>query len=138
MSGHEWRAFVSHGTRTGKLATVSADGSPHVAPIGFLLDNDAAVFTTGRNSVKGRNLLRDGRTALCVDDERLPYAFAVLQGHADVFDDPGQVRHWTARVAARYLGEDRAQEFAARIEPGDDLLIRMRIDKVIAYSGVAD
>jgi Pyridoxamine 5'-phosphate oxidase len=33
MERDEWLAFVMHGTRTGKLATVRKDGSPHVAPI---------------------------------------------------------------------------------------------------------
>ena len=38
MDEAEWRAFVSHGTRTGKLATTRADGRPHVVPIWFVLD----------------------------------------------------------------------------------------------------
>ena len=82
MTEEEWRAFVSHGTRTGKLSTVRADGSPHVAPIWFLLDGDELVFNTGKETVKGRNLARDGRVALCVDDDRPPFAFVVLQGPA--------------------------------------------------------
>src|SRR5512147_181465 len=40
LTDEEWRAFVSEGTRTGKLSTVHADGSPHVAPVWFLLDGD--------------------------------------------------------------------------------------------------
>ena len=38
MTDEEWREFVSHGTRTAKLSTVRADGSPHVAPVWFLLE----------------------------------------------------------------------------------------------------
>ena len=30
MSDSQWRDFIRHGTRTGKLATVRVDGSPHV------------------------------------------------------------------------------------------------------------
>jgi nitroimidazol reductase NimA-like FMN-containing flavoprotein (pyridoxamine 5'-phosphate oxidase superfamily) len=41
MSEAERRAFLTHGTRTGKLATVRADGSPHVVPIWFTLDHAA-------------------------------------------------------------------------------------------------
>ena len=33
MTDEQWHAFVSEGTRTGKLATVRADGRPHLAPI---------------------------------------------------------------------------------------------------------
>jgi len=78
MTDEEWRAFVSLGTRTGKLSTVRADGSPHVAPIWFLLDGDDVVFNTAKETVKGRNLARDGRVALCVDDDRPPFDFVVL------------------------------------------------------------
>ncbi len=137
MSDDEWRAFVLHGTRTGKLSTVRADGSPHVAPVGFLLDQEEVVFTTGRDSVKGRNLARDGRAALCVDDDRPPYAFAVLEGRASLSEDLAQVRHWAALIAARYVEKDRVQEFAARVSVPGELLVRVRIGKVIAFSSVA-
>jgi len=50
MSRAEWRALVSEGTRTGKLATVRRDGRPHVAPVWVLLggDSDDLIFTTVR------------------------------------------------------------------------------------------
>jgi hypothetical protein len=32
--------FLSEGNRTGKLATVQAEGRPHVTPIWFVLDGD--------------------------------------------------------------------------------------------------
>lgn len=81
MSDEQWRAFISQGTRTGKLATVRVRGSSHVVPLWFALDGDELVFQTEKNSVRGRNLVRDPRYALAVDDAP-PYAFAVLHGHA--------------------------------------------------------
>ncbi|WP_030572086.1 PPOX class F420-dependent oxidoreductase [Streptomyces aureocirculatus] len=138
MTDEQWRSFLSHGTRTGKLSTVRADGSPHVAPIWFLLDGDDLVFNTGKDTVKGRNLARDGRVALCVDDDRPPFAFVVLQGNAELVEDLDQVRHWAARIGARYMGEDRAEEFGARNGVPGELLVRVRISKVLAYDAVAD
>ncbi|MET7851599.1 PPOX class F420-dependent oxidoreductase [Streptomyces avermitilis] len=138
MTEEEWRAFVSHGTRTGKLSTVRADGRPHVAPIWFLLDGDDLVFNTARDSVKGRNLARDGRAALCVDEDRPPYAFAVFQGQAELSEDLDEVRLWATRLGARYMGEERAEEFGSRNGVPGELLVRLRIDKVLAYSAVAD
>ncbi|EGX60027.1 hypothetical protein SZN_09668 [Streptomyces zinciresistens K42] len=138
MTDEEWRAFVSHGTRTAKLSTVRADGAPHVAPIWFVLDGDDLVFNTGASSVKGRNLVRDGRVALCVDDDRPPYSFVVLRGHARVSEDLDELRHWAGRIGARYMGEDRAEEFGARNGVPGELLVRVRIDKVLAEADVAD
>ncbi|MFH8804173.1 PPOX class F420-dependent oxidoreductase [Streptomyces sp. NPDC017936] len=137
MTDEEWRAFVSHGTRTGKLSTVRADGRPHVAPIWFLLDGDEVVFNTGKNTVKGRNLARDGRVALCVDDDRPPFGFVVLQGAARLSEDLDEVRHWATRIAARYMGEDRAEEFGARNGVPGELLVRVAVDKVLAEQAVA-
>lgn len=138
MTDDQWRAFVSHGTRTGKLSTVRADGGPHIAPIWFLLDGDDLVFNTGKETVKGRNLARDGRMALCVDDDQPPFAFVVLQGRAELSEDIAEVQHWAGRLGARYMGEDRAEEFAQRNGVPGELLVRVRIDKVLAYAGVSD
>ncbi|MEU1015465.1 MULTISPECIES: PPOX class F420-dependent oxidoreductase [unclassified Streptomyces] len=138
MTDEQWRDFVSHGTRTGKLSTVRADGAPHIAPIWFLLDGDDLVFNTGKETVKGRNLARDGRVALCVDDDRPPFAFVVLQGHAELIEDIDQVRHWATRLGARYMGEERAEEFGKRNGVPGELLVRVTIDKVLAYADVSD
>ncbi|MFE0350339.1 PPOX class F420-dependent oxidoreductase [Streptomyces griseoluteus] len=138
MTDEEWRAFVSHGTRTGKLATVRADGSPHIAPIWFLLDGDELVFNTGEETVKGRNLARDPRVALCVDDDRPPFSFVVLNGQARLSEDLDEIRRWATRIAARYMGEDRAEEFGARNGVPGELLVRVQIDHVVAVQDLAD
>lgn len=39
MSKAETRRFVMQGTFTGKLATVKKDGSSHVVPVWFVMDN---------------------------------------------------------------------------------------------------
>ncbi|MFF4117065.1 PPOX class F420-dependent oxidoreductase [Streptomyces sp. NPDC001714] len=132
MTDEEWRAFVSHGTRTGKLSTVNADGSPHVAPVWFLLDGDELVFNTGKGTVKGRNLARDGRVALCVDDDRPPFHFVVLNGRARLSEDLGELRDSATRIAARYMGAERAEEFGARNGVPGELLVRVTVEKVVA------
>ncbi len=141
MTQQEWRAFVSHSTRTGKLSTVLEDGSPHIAPIWFVLDGDSFVFNTGKDTVKGRNLARDGRVALCVDDDRPPFSYVVLQGRAEIgehADDPDEILHWASRIGARYMGEERAEAFGRRNAVPSELLVRVPIDKVIARAGIAD
>ncbi|GGZ90172.1 PPOX class F420-dependent enzyme [Streptomyces subrutilus] len=141
MTEEEWRAFVSRSTRTGKLSTVRADGSPHIAPVWFVLDGDSFVFNTGEDTVKGRNLARDGRVALCVDDDRPPFSYVVLQGRAEISghaDGADEMLAWATRIGARYMGEERAEAFGRRNAVPGELLVRVRIDKVIATAGVAD
>jgi nitroimidazol reductase NimA-like FMN-containing flavoprotein (pyridoxamine 5'-phosphate oxidase superfamily) len=48
INDQQAREVLAAGTHTGKLATVRANGSPHVAPVWFVLDGDDLVFTTGQ------------------------------------------------------------------------------------------
>lgn len=137
MSDAEWRAFIGHGTRTGKLATVRADGRPHVAPVSFVVDGPEVLFFTGPDTVKGRALRHHPRFALCVDDERPPFAFVLLEGEARVEGEREQVRTWARRIAARYLGEALADAIALRSEELGEVLVRGRITKVVARVGLA-
>jgi PPOX class probable F420-dependent enzyme len=137
MRENEWKTFISAGTRTGKLATVRADGAPHIAPVWFLLDGDDLVFTTENVTVKAHDLLRDGRAAMCVDDEVAPYSHAVLWGHTEISTDPGQLRTWATSIAGRYMGETRASEFGGRNSVPGMLLVRMHIEHVSAYAAIA-
>lgn len=137
MTDEQWREFVSAGTRTGKLATVRADGSPHIAPIWFLIDGDDVVFNTGEDSIKGRNLIRDGRFSLCVDDDRPPFSFVVLRGRARLSQDMDEMRLWAGRLGARYMGAERGEEFGARNATPGELLVRGRIESVGAVADVA-
>lgn len=99
MSPDEIREFLSHGTRTGKLAVLTASGHPHVMPVWFVLDGDDIVFNTGATTVKGKHILRDGRVSLCVDDERPLFSFVHIRGTAVAEEDaPDLVRLTPERV----------------------------------------
>ncbi|MCM3884569.1 PPOX class F420-dependent oxidoreductase [Frankia sp. R82] len=137
MGAGQWQAFVSAGTRTGKLATVRADGRPHVAPVWFLLDGDDVVFNTGASSVKGRALARTGVAALCVDDEVAPFAFVTLSGTVRLSEDLDEVRAWATRIAARYMGAAAAPAYGARNGVPGELLVRLTPTSVVAEQGVA-
>ena len=90
------------------------------------------------NTVKGRNLARDCRVAICVDDDRPPFDFVTLQGRAELSDDLDTLRVWATRIAARYMGADRAQEYGDRNGVPGEVLVRVRIEKAVALAGVAD
>ena len=138
MTEDEWRSFLLDTPRTAKLATVRKDGRPHVAPIWFTLDGDELVFTTWHESVKAKAILRDPRVSLCVDYERPPFAFVMLDGMATVDEDPAQLRAWAARIGGRYMGEDQAEAYGERNGIPGELLVRVTITNVVAVAGVAE
>ncbi len=137
MSPEEIRAFLTHGTRTAKVATTMASGQPHVMPVWFVLDGEQIVFTTGRDSVKGRDLRRDPRLALIVDDDTPPYAFVHIRGKAAISEDPDELLRFATEIGRRYMGADRAEEFGRRNAVPGELLIRLTPERVIAENDVA-
>jgi PPOX class probable F420-dependent enzyme len=139
MSTEEVHAFLSAGTRTGKLAVVRRDGSPLVTPIWFVMDDDGSILlTTGADTVKGRALRRDPRCTLCVDAEAPPYDFVRVDAVAELSDDPPELVAWATRIAARYMGPDRAEAYGRRNAAPGELLVRLRPTRVVALAGVAD
>jgi PPOX class probable F420-dependent enzyme len=138
MTDGERRGFLSAGARTGKLATVRADGRPHVAAIWFVPDGDDVVFMTGRDTVKGRNLRRDLRASLLVDDETPPFSWVRIDGTAEIAEDLDEMLVWSTRIAARYMGAGRAEEYGRRNAVPGELLVRLRAAHMASEAGVAD
>jgi PPOX class probable F420-dependent enzyme len=139
LEAAELRAFLVAGTRTAKVAVVRRDGSPLVTPVWFLPDEDGSImFETGRSSVKGRALSRDPRVSICVEDDEPPFGFVRLDGIAELSDDHDELLSWTVRIAARYMGDARAEEFGRRNAASSEMLVRVRPHRVIAQVELAD
>ncbi|MGW6727815.1 PPOX class F420-dependent oxidoreductase [Nocardia sp. NPDC055029] len=127
------REFLSHGTRTGKVAFTGADGRPLVTPVWFIVEGDELVFNTGKNTAKGRAFARDPRVALCVDLEEQPYALVEVQGTVTLSEDLDELVRTATDIAARYMGPDKAEEFGKRNGVAGELVVRVRPTKVIAH-----
>ena len=139
MSAEERAAFLLHGTRTGKLATVRRDGRPHVQPVWFVLDDDGAVvFMTGSRTVKGRNLRRDPRASIVVDDEAPPFSWARIDGTVEIGEDLDDMLIWSTRIAYRYMGPELAEQYGRRNAVPGELLVRLRPEHIATEVGVAD
>ena len=140
MTGEEIRRFIrSTPARPGLLATVREDGRPHVAPVWIDLDDDGSVvFTTGAETVKGRNLRRTGRAAICVDDDRPPFSFVTLEGPVTIDDNLVHLREWAARLGGRYMGADRAEEYGARNGVPGELLVRLHPERTASAADLAN
>jgi PPOX class probable F420-dependent enzyme len=128
----EIRAFLSAGTRTGKLGYVAGNGRPLVAPVWFVVDGDELVFNTGASTAKARALARDPRVVLCVDLQEPPYAFVQVQGEATVSEDPDELLRTATAIGGRYMGADRAEEFGKRNGVPGELVVRLRPTRVVA------
>lgn len=137
MTSEETAAFLSSGTKTGKVAWVAKTGHPHVAPIWFVLDGDDIVFMSGVNTGKGLALARTGRASLVVDLEEPPYAFVKIDGSVTVTENHPDLLEFSTKIGGRYMGEERADEFGRRNATPNEVLIRLTPDRVTALTDVS-
>ena len=114
MGWTEVRQFLLAGTRTATIATIGRDGHPHVVPVWFTLDGQDMVFSTSSSSAKAKNLWRDPRVGLSVDDDTPPFAFVTVKGQAQLIRRPDDFLAWTTRIAHRYVGPDRAADIGTK------------------------
>jgi PPOX class probable F420-dependent enzyme len=139
MDKAEIRAFLTFGTRTGKLAVTRLDGSPMVVPIWFDVDDDdTLLFTTWGESIKGKALRRDGRVSLCVDSDQPPYAYVRVDGTTTILDDAALLRTWATRIGGRYMGGALAEHYGERNGVPGELLVRITPTRIVAQAGVTD
>ena len=127
----EEQAFLLSGTRTGKLATVRADGRPHIVPVAFDLDGDTLIFLVKNSSVKARNMQRDPRVCLCVDVETSPYAYIQVEGTVEMSADLPALVYWGRRIVSRYDGPERAEAYVKRAALAEERVIRLTVTKVL-------
>jgi PPOX class probable F420-dependent enzyme len=152
MSKAEIGRFLMQGTFTGKLATVKKDGSSHVVPIWFVLDNRNnnsssrgggkigrdIILTTGDTSVKAQNIQRDNRVSICVDDQIPPFSFVTIFGTAKIQPyKQKEVLRWATKIAQRYMGKDNAEEYGKRNSEEGLVLVRIKPRRILAEKDIA-
>src|SRR4029450_9192297 len=138
MGDEERRGFLMTGTRTGKLAWMSPRGNPHAAPVWFVLDGDDVLFTTHGESAKGRALTEGSPVCMVVDDQESPYSYVKVDGRVEISTDLDELLRVAPLIGARYMGEDRAEEFGRRNGVSGELLVRLKPVALTGLAGVAD
>ncbi|HSF01253.1 MAG TPA: PPOX class F420-dependent oxidoreductase [Nitrososphaeraceae archaeon] len=138
MTKDEIRSFLLQGTFTGKLGTISKNGTPHIVPIWFTLDDeDNILFTTSDTSVKAKNIRRDNRVRLCVGDQVPLFSFVPIDGIAEIIsNEPTEAFKLAKIIAARYMGNDKAEEYGKRNSSEGELLIKIKSTRIIGQKDI--
>jgi hypothetical protein len=138
MTPEARRAFLATGTRTAILATTRSDGRPHAVPVCFVLDDDDVLFLTNGATAKGRDLQRDPRVTLLVDDERPPFAFVMIEGTAEASRNADDIDRVAPRIAERYDGPDGVDDFVRFAHEALGTLVRVKPTKIVALDRVGE
>jgi PPOX class probable F420-dependent enzyme len=100
MSRSERERFLA-GRHVAVLATAGPEGEAVLTPIWYLYRDGALYMRTGIESLKARNVRRDPRVSLCVQDERAPFKSVRVYGRATIEPEDETM---AASMARRYLG----------------------------------
>lgn len=114
------------------MATINRSGAPQLTVMWYALHptEDRLLLNSSRGMVKVKNLRRDPRMALCVEDGS---RYVTLEGTAELVEDRGeQAREVNEHIAPRYIGQRLGSRRWEAIQRADRIGIRLRIEKVLA------
>ncbi|HET9660864.1 MAG TPA: PPOX class F420-dependent oxidoreductase [Thermomicrobiales bacterium] len=118
--------------RFGVLATVNADGSPQQTVMWYLpLDGDTILMNTKKGRMKDKNLGRDGRVSLCVEDGQ---RYVAVRGTVSVDDDPVRGQETMKAVTTRYEGAEVAErQMKEMYSKQHRITLTLKIDSVDSH-----
>jgi PPOX class probable F420-dependent enzyme len=117
--------------RFAALATINRDGTPQQSIVWYELQGDEIMMNTKRGRLKDRNLVRDPRVSICVEDG---YRYITIRGTVRLIDDQQVAQADIMRLAMRYHGTEIAER-QARDQFGKEerITIRLPIERVKLY-----
>lgn len=119
------------GRRFAVLATINSDGSVQQTVVWFELDGEEILMNARPHRLKVRNLRRDPRASVCVDDG---YSYVTLRGTARFIEDQATAQNDIRRLAIRYDGvESGEQQWRDQFSQQERISIRLRPEKVTVY-----
>jgi PPOX class probable F420-dependent enzyme len=110
LSDEEIRDFLAS-RKTVIICSNGHRGFPHTMPMWFTVDDDGTIrMTTFRKSQKVKNVRRDPRVTVLVEDglDYFELRGVMFQGQCEVVDDIEVVKDTMVRVTAREAGDDPA------------------------------
>lgn len=120
------RAFLEQ-PRYCVMGTIHRDGSPQLTVMWYDLVGDIVVLNTTRGLVKERNLRRDPRVAICVEDGM---RYVTLRGRAEFVEDRAVQEAEVTRMATRYNGPRRGATHWEGIAHQDRLGIHVHLERL--------
>jgi PPOX class probable F420-dependent enzyme len=113
------------------VGTLRGDGTVHATPVWVDVANGQPVLNTAEGRAWPRNLERDPRVTLTVQNLENPYEYVTIRGHVAERTHDGADEHIDA-LAKKYLGADT---YPGR-QPGEQrVIIRVAPEHVHHFGG---
>lgn len=115
-----------------RMATLMPDGSPQVTVLWYRRVGNTLCIICPASAQKRRNLERDSRVSVVVEDPASAFRFVELRGRAEVLHDDAGARTELAHVARRYIGE-QADAYAAGLSGDPRVILVVHPERIIRH-----
>lgn len=89
-------------------------------------------------SVKAKNIRRDNRVRLCVDDQTPLFSYVLLDGIAQVQRaQTREIYKWAKIIAARYMGDDKSEAYGKRNSGEGEILVKIKPVRIVGQKDTA-
>ena len=129
------QAAMLDAARTAILVTIGPDGVPDPTAMWFVVDRGQVVMRTYAKSQKVRNVERDPRVAVLVEDGETYDTLRGLQltGRIALSRDVEEVLDVVEGLARKYQGVDGLDRDALRDYAGKQAVLRLEVDRRVSW-----
>ncbi len=121
-----------NGKRNAILATLKKDGSPQLTPVWYRWDGEQFWVSITKDRAKYKNLRRDARLSLCIDDAET-FTTVIASGKARLTEE----NLWadTQKIAERYRGPEEGPTYVKRMQENKEprVLVVLKPEKIISW-----
>jgi PPOX class probable F420-dependent enzyme len=118
----EKKAFAHFGT-------IMSDGTPQISPVWFDRDGDVIRVNSAKGRLKDRNVERDPRVTLSIQDPEDPYRYLMVKGKVEEITETGADDHIDS-LAKKYLGLD---QYPYRSDTEVRVIYKISAEKVYSF-----
>ncbi|MFJ9867228.1 PPOX class F420-dependent oxidoreductase [Streptomyces sp. NPDC101165] len=111
------------------VGTVQPDGSPQLSPVWVKRDGEQILFSTTVDRRKKKNLDRDSRVSVVVQDPEMPYVYGEIRGTAEMTTQGGE--ELIDELSMKYTGKKYAEFNPASAQDAERVVVRITPRKVV-------
>ena len=110
-------------SRNATMATIRANGTPQLTPVWFVWDGEQFIISITTERAKYKNLVRDARMSLCIDDVT-GFGYVTAEGKVEIREQ--DIWEDTRKILVKYQGEEGGAEYLERMKTEPRVLVVMK------------
>jgi len=110
-------------SRNATMATIRANGTPQLTPVWFVWDGEQFIISITSERAKYKNLVRDTRMSLCIDDVT-GFGYVTAEGKAEIREQ--DIWEDTRKILVKYQGEEGGAKYLERMQTEPRVLVVMK------------